>query len=162
MHNDLDNFIVNITDEDIIKEFDDTEWENNVADAAFIGAICLAGSDKKSPEETIHEIVKYNVLKKLNNLFLAKSKPLPKKLVWDKDYDINTAFAVLDNFVAQVVLMKETEHFNENIKLTITITNDILKEKIEDWYSYFQQRNQSYFNINMTRSKNNYIFQFTK
>lgn len=83
-------FNVDISTEDILDYFDDTAWENNVADAAFLGAVTL----KKDPEKVIHDIVHYNVLKRLRELFISKSKPLPKQMIFDSELtqveDLNT------------------------------------------------------------------------
>ena len=122
-------FDVNISTEDILDYFDDTAWENNVADAAFLGAVTL----KKDPEKVIHDIVHYNVLKRLRELFISKSKPLPKQMVFDSELTQVEAFYLLENFIAQVVILKQAEKLTETVKLSLIVENEIVKIKLKQW-----------------------------
>lgn len=122
-------FDVNISTEDILDYFDDTAWENNVADAAFLGAVTL----KKDPEKVIHDIVHYNVLKRLRELFISKSKPLPKQMIFDSELTQVEAFYLLENFIAQVVILKQAEKLTETVKLSLIVENEIVKIKLKQW-----------------------------
>lgn len=122
-------FNVDISTEDILDYFDDTAWENNVADAAFLGAVTL----KKDPEKVIHDIVHYNVLKRLRELFISKSKPLPKQMIFDSELTQVEAFYLLENFIAQVVILKQAEKLTETVKLSLIVENEIVKIKLKQW-----------------------------
>ena len=122
-------FNVDISTEDILDYFDDTAWENNVADAAFLGAVTL----KKDPEKVIHDIVHYNVLKRLRELFISKSKPLPKQMIFDSELTQVEAFYLLENFIAQVVILKQAEKLTEAVKLSLIVENEIVKIKLKQW-----------------------------
>ena len=162
MNNDLEKFLINISEEDINKTFNDEEWENNVANAAFYGAVCLTSS-KKSSEEIINEIINYNVLKKLRDLFIAKSNPLPKKYCWDNEINIETAFAILENYVAQVSLLNEAERLDKTITLKIITSNKNINKKLKEWCEYFQKVNLNTLKITLIHStKNTHIITFDK
>lgn len=161
MNKDLEKFIVNISEDDIIKEFDDTEWEDNVANAAFLGAITLSQVTDKFPEEIIHEIVSYNVLKKLRNLFISKSNPLPESYKWNSKTDESDAFAILENYIAQVTLLKQAERLDKPIILKITNTNKKIHQKLNPWCDYFQKMNSNILNISLKQiNKNTYLYTF--
>lgn len=162
MNNDLEKFLINISEEDINKAFNDEEWENNVANAAFYGAVCLTSS-KQSSEEIISEIINYNVLKKLRDLFIAKSNPLPEKYHWDNKIDVKTAFAILENYVAQVSLLNEAERLDKKITLKIITSNKDINKKLKEWCEYFQKANLNALKIALIHStKNTYIITFDK
>lgn len=144
-------FDVNISTEDILDYFDDTAWENNVADAAFLGAVTL----KKDPEKVIHDIVHYNVLKRLRELFISKSKPLPKQMIFDSELTQVEAFYLLENFIAQVVILKQAEKLTETVKLSLIVENEIVKIKLKQWCLSLQNEYKNEIEIKIRKINEN-------
>lgn len=144
-------FDVNISTEDILDYFDDTAWENNVADAAFLGAVTL----KKDPEKVIHDIVHYNVLKRLRELFISKSKPLPKQMIFDSELTQVEAFYLLENFIAQVVILKQAEKLTETVKLSLIVENEIVKIKLKQWCLSLQNEYENEIEIKTRKINEN-------
>lgn len=157
---DLDLFKVDISEEEIAEAFSDEQWENDIADAAFIGAVYLSKVTNRNPEAIINEIVTYNINKRLRKLFVSKSKPLPKKLTWTQFTTISEAFYILENFIAQVTILKEAEQFVKPIKLELVIENNKeLQDKLPKWCERFQTK---YTAIKMVlkTNKNSYTITF--
>ena len=156
---DLDQFKIDISEEEIAEALSDEEWEAAIADAAFVGAIYLSKITNRAPDTIINEIVTYNVNKKLRQLFIEKSKPLPKSFVWDEYTTLPNAFYLLENFIAQVTMIKEAEWFNKPIKLQITINNNIeLQDKITIWCKRFEKK---YTLIKMSVKNKNNLYTIT-
>jgi len=157
---DLDLFMVDISEEEIAEAFSDEQWEEDVANAAFLGAVYLSAKTNKNPENLINEIVTYNINKRLRKLFVAKSKPLPKKLTWTKFTTVVDAFYLLENYVAQVIILKEAELFDKPIKLELEIKDNVeLQDKISGWCEKFQTK---YPAIKITvKNKNNTTYNIT-
>lgn len=150
-------FDVNLSDEEIQDYFEDTQWEDNVADAAFFGAILLSNKIDRNPEEIIHEIVSYNVLKRLRELFISKSKPLPKEMFWDSALDQTEAYYLLENYVAQAVILKQAEKFENTLNLKLKITDLNIKRKLKQWCLNFQEKYKSEIKITCKKVKSDYL-----
>lgn len=158
---DLDLFMIDISEEDIAEAFSDEQWEEDVANAAFLGAVYLAGKTNKNPENLINDIVTYNINKRLRKLFVSKSKPLPKKITWTRFTSIMDAFYLLENYIAQVVILKEAELFDKPIKLELEINDNIeLQDKISQWCEKFQKKYSSIKITLKSKSKTNYNLTF--
>lgn len=122
---------ITITEEDVNNKFTD-KWEENVADAAFIAAL-YSSNLNKSPEEIIREVVNYNVTKNLRELFVSKSKPLPKNITWKKGYSVTNANYLFENYMSQIFLFKETDNLKEKVTLNLTIEDDRLQNAFSVW-----------------------------
>lgn len=138
----LDSFSVMISEDEIIDALDDEKWENDVVNAAFYGALYFGKKENTNPDEIINKIIIYNTLKKIRELFISKSKPLPKKFILD-NMSLNDAFFLLENHVMQVVILNEAEKLDKQITLDLVINDESIKNSVIKWYSDFQDRYKS-------------------
>lgn len=148
-------FDVDISEEDVINCFDDSDWEKNTVDAAFYGAVALSEKANVKPEDMIRRIIRYNVLKKFSELFVSKSKPLPTSMIWDSQLTESEAFYLLENYISYVVLLKQAEILNKPVHLALSITSEELCFKFEAWCLSFQQEYISNLNIKYKKLKKN-------
>lgn len=162
MHADLDKFVIKLSEKDIENEFNDAEWESDVARAAFLGAIYLTEDSDQSADEVIRSIIDYNIMKKLNKLVLSKANPLPSKYTWDNTIDKATAFDILENYVAQVHLLKETDTLDKPIKLKLSIRNKEIAQSLNKEYEYLKLLNQDLDITLKSITNTSYLFVFSK
>ena len=117
-------------------------WQNDVAEAAFIGAL-YSNKINKSPEQMIEEIVRYNVVNKMRDFFLSRSKPLPKSVVWKKDYSLVKAFSFIENYVCRIIMMKEGNVLTKPVTIAIEIEDknlvDYVKTLCDDFNNVYPQ-----------------------
>ena len=88
---------------------------------------------------------------------------MPKKYCWDNEINIETAFAILENYVAQVSLLNEAERLDKTITLKIITSNKNINKKLKEWCEYFQKVNLNTLKITLIHStKNTHIITFDK
>jgi len=135
------NFALNITDADIEKAFNDQDWLNSVASATLLGVAYATENTtlNKTPEDILHEIINYNIIKRLQSVFLSKAQPLPKLIEWDNTTTSSFAYDSLENILIQALLLKEANKFEDKIAFTISIKNDVIKKSILNWLEEFRK-----------------------
>lgn len=137
----------------------DESWQNDVAEAAFIGAL-YANKTDKSPEQTIEEVVVYNVVNKVRSFFLSKSKPLPKTIVWKKGYSLIKAFSFIENYVCRIIMMKDGNVFTKPVTIAIEIEDknlvDYIKTLCDDFNRIYPQVQLSW-KVDLTEKYKMYI-----
>jgi len=129
-------FDVVFTEQEVEDLLSNEKWQDDVAEAAFIGALYSNRIDK-SPESTIEEIVRYNVVNKMREFFLSKSKPLPKSVSWKTGYSITKAFSFIENYVCRVLMMKEANQLKKPITIAINLRDKDLVDQIKYWCNDF-------------------------
>ena len=104
----------------------------------------------KSPEQIIEEIVRYNVVNKMRDFFLSKLKSLPKKVTWDKNYNPVQAFNFLENYICQVIMMKDAKILDDKITVSINIKDKSLLEQVIFWCDDFFSKYSSSIKMSYT------------
>lgn len=121
-----------IKNEEIENVLENEEWQENVADAAFIAAL-YTKSLNKDPKEIIDEVIHYNVIKQFRNLFINNAKPLPKNIIWKSGYSKLDAIYLFENYISQVYLTKENGNLKNKITLNIYAEDKSLQDDIKKW-----------------------------
>lgn len=149
-------FEIDITEEDIIAAFDDEQWEENVAEAAFLGAVYTANQLNVDPKQLINEIINYNINKKIKEIFLQKTKPLPKKITFENNIDLAEAFCIFENFISYALLLKDLDKLTDPLKLQIV--TDKWQQKVCNWCNKFQEKYSNEIVItHVIKNNNTYI-----
>lgn len=131
-------FDVVFTEQEVEDLLSNEAWQDDVAEAAFIGALYSNKIDK-TPERTIEEIVRYNVVNKMREFFLSKSKPLPKTITWNKGYSYTKAFSFLENYICRVIMIKEANQLYKPITIAINLKDLELLEQMKAWCNDFSK-----------------------
>ena len=129
-------FDVVFTEKEVEDLLSNEAWQDDVAEAAFVGAL-YSNRLNKSPETTIEEIVRYNVVNKMRDFFLSKSKPLPKSVTWKKGYDPVKAFNFIENYVCRVLMIKDANKLDKPITICMNVKDRDLVEHIKAWCNDF-------------------------
>lgn len=126
-----------IKNEEIEKVFEDEEWRENVADAAFIAALYTTPLNE-DPKEVIRRVINYNVVKQFKTIFVNNAKPLPKVIVWRSGYSKVDAMYLFDNYIAQVFLIKESGNLKK-FTLTVYADDKALRGLIKMWCKKYEE-----------------------
>lgn len=145
---DLNQFKIELTEEDVDQVLNDKEWEDSVVDAALLFAPTLSPITKRSIDDLITEIINYNTLKRIHNLVLDKLKPLPKTISFDETTSYLDAVWFLENYVSQVALLKKANRLLKPAKLQIISCDQDLNTYIKEWVEEFQEKYSSLLTFN--------------
>lgn len=160
MSNEYDWFNVDITDSDIENLFSDEKWETEVSDAAFFAARYFSGKINETPENIVKNVINYNVIRKLQELFVSKSKPLPVEIIWNESMEFQNAIFLLENYFAQVTLLKSVGKLLKPIKLKLIINNVDIQNRVLGWYDILQNEYTSLKVTFKQKSNNEYLLTF--
>ncbi len=152
---DLDQFKIELTDEDIDQILNDKEWEDSVVDAALLFAPTLSSITNNSVDNLVTEIINYNTLKRIHNLVLDKLKPLPKAVCFDKKTSRVDAIWFLENYISQVALLKKAGKLLKQAKLQITLSDLKLKNDIIEWLDTFKEKYNNLLTFHYKTLKSN-------
>ena len=128
-----EDFIPNITNEELTSALSDPEWEDSVAEAALFAAThCI--STHRDPDTILSQVINYNVTKKVQELYLTKAKPLPTSIVWDISINSTQAYELLEYIVLQFCLCKNnTTNKTPAHKITLQIDNELIEIRLKNW-----------------------------
>lgn len=129
-------FLAEISEDEVAAILEDTQWEEDVAKAAFFGA-----TTTKKPgysfDDMVLEIINYNVAKRIRGLLLSKVKmPLPKVVSLDDSLE---AFEFLEELTIYASLLKADEKLSKPFKSVIKTTNTVIKDKLANWCESLQK-----------------------
>lgn len=125
-------FDVVFTEQEVEDLLSNEEWQDDVAEAAFIGAL-YSKRVNKTAENVIEEIVRYNVVNKMRDFFLSKSKELPESVTWDKGYDPVKAFNFIENYICRILMIKDANKLDKPVTVCINLKDSDLVEHIKAW-----------------------------
>lgn len=126
-----EDFIPNITADEVEKVLTDPKWEDDVSEAALFAVTHCANI--KESDAVLTRVINYNVTKKIRELYLEKAKPLPTSIKWDNQVDNVKAYELLEYIVLQFCLMKELLNNIESHKINLDIDNELIEIRLENW-----------------------------
>lgn len=127
-----EDFIPNITIEEIEKVLTDPEWEDKVAEASLLAVTHCSNSPKES-DNILMEVINYNVTKKIRELYLEKANPLPKEIIWDTKMDNTKAYELLEYIVLQFCLMREILKEDKPHTISLYVDNELIEVRLKNW-----------------------------
>lgn len=127
-----EDFIPNITVEEIEKVLTDPDWEDKVAEASLLAVTHCSNSPRES-DRILTEVINYNVVKKIRELYLEKANPLPKEIIWDNKMDNTKAYELLEYIVLQYCLTREILKETKSHKISLYIDNELIEIRLKNW-----------------------------
>lgn len=127
-----EEFIPNITPEEVEKVLTDPAWEDKVSEASLF-AVTHCSHDPKESDNILMRVINYNVTKRIRELYMTKANPLPKEILWDNKMDNTKAYELLEYIVLQFCITRE---FFDNIKphtMSLFIDNEIIEIRLKNW-----------------------------
>lgn len=144
-----------IDNEKIADVLENEEWQESVADAAFVAAMYTT-SLNRDVKDIIREVINYNVIRKFRDLFLSNSKPLPKDIIWHSGYSKLDAEYLFENYLSQVFLMKENGNLNNKIVLNVYTDDKVLRNMVKALCKKYSNVHKS-LNISLKENVKNKI-----
>lgn len=154
-----EDFIPVITSDDIEKVLTDTEWEDNVSEAALF-AVTHCSKNKTDSDKILRKVINYNITQQIKKLYLKKANPLPKIITWNNTINKTSAYELLEYIILQFCLLKET---NSNLKhsMNLIINNKDIEIKLKTWCKRFEilysEQYVDSLKIQCKKYKNKYI-----
>jgi hypothetical protein len=127
-----EDFIPNITPDEVEKVLTDPDWEDKVAEASLL-AVTHCSNNPKESDAILAQVISYNVTKKIRELYLEKANPLPKEIIWDNKIDNVQAYELLEYIVLQFCLMREILKENKPHTMSLYIDNELIEIRLKNW-----------------------------
>lgn len=132
-----EDFIPNITIDEVEKVLSDPEWEDNVAEASLL-AVTHCNNPRES-DAILTRVINYNVTKKVRELYLEKANPLPVSIKWDVLVNNVKAYELLEYIILQYCLMKEVLNTSKPHKINLYIDNELIEVRLQNWCSQLSE-----------------------
>ncbi len=131
MNDDNIYFTPDLTSEEIEEAFEDEAWIENVTEAALFGA---TGCFQKGKDnyEIMHDIIVYNVSRRMCELFIKKGKPIPKLIQWKTSLSVLDAYQSFESIAAKFAIEKKMNVFKKT-DVNIQINNQLIQNELQDW-----------------------------
>ena len=132
-----EDFIPVITQEDVEKALTDPIWENRVAEASLL-AVTHCSSNPAQSDYILGEVINYNVTKRVRELYLEKSNPLPTEIVWDTTTDNTKAYELFEYIILQYCMTKEFLKKTKPHTMSLYIDNELIEVRLKAWGEQLQ------------------------
>ena len=127
-----EDFIPNITIDEVEKALTDPEWEDRVSEASLL-AVTHCSKDINESDNIIMRVINYNVTKKIRELYLERANPLPKEIIWDNKMDNTKAYELLEYIVLQYCLTREILKNKGTHTISLFIDNELIEIRLKNW-----------------------------
>ncbi len=124
-------FTPDLTSEEIEEAFEDEAWIENVTEAALFGATSCFQKGKDN-YEIMHDIIVYNVSRRMCELFIKNGKPIPKLIQWETSLSVLDAYQSFESIAAKFAIEKKMEIFKKT-DVNIQIDNQLIQNELQDW-----------------------------
>lgn len=156
-----EDFIPNITPDEVEKVLTDPAWEDKVAEASFF-AVTHCSKDPKESDEILMRVINYNVTKRIRQLYLEKSNPLPTEITWDNKMNNTQAYELLEYIVLQYCLERELlKKENKSHSISLYVDNELIEIRLKNWCFQLEELYTNTYkqpiNIQCKKLKNKYI-----
>ena len=137
MNDDNIYFTPDLTAEEIEEAFEDETWIENVTEAALFGATSCFQKGKDN-YEIMHDIIVYNVSRRMCELFIKKGKPIPELITWKNSLSILDAYESFESIIAKLSIEKKVGVFKPTV-VKIQIENNAITHELTDWCNRMEE-----------------------
>lgn len=127
-----EEFIPNITPEEVERVLTDPAWEDKVSEASLF-AVTHCSHDPKESDNILMQVINYNVTKRIRELYLEKANPLPKEILWDNTMDNTKAYELLEYIILQYCITREFEKDLKPHSISLFIDNELIEIRLKSW-----------------------------